>query len=313
MYKPFKATSTEMTHNTQYSSDKPVRIVIDSESGFCFGVSRAVSMAEEILKMNEPLTSLGDIVHNNEEVIRLERKGMETVLHRQLDTLKNRTVLLRAHGEPPATYRILKKQNVKIVDATCPVVLKLQHSVRKAWEEAKISNAQIVIYGKKGHPEVVGLLGQTDDEAIVISSVDDIGMLNPARPVEIFSQTTMSNSGLDGIEQKVRETFASNVRIHRTICRQVENRAPHLKDFAGEYDLVIFVGGEKSSNGRMLFEICRQANPRTCYAYSENSVREEWFVPAPRTVGICGATSTPHWLMEKVAKKTNEFVKKVMI
>ena len=289
-------------------SEYNVVIEIDSKSGFCFGVSRAVRMAEEILDKNETLASLGDIVHNNEEVLRLEHKGLITASHEQLSNLHNRTVLLRAHGEPPATYDLLKKQGIKIIDATCPVVLKLQHNVREAWAELKKKNGQIVIYGKKGHPEVVGLIGQTNGEAIVISGVEDIKFLDSSRPIELFSQTTMSNSGLTDIENGIRLRFGNNIdfKVHHSICAQVENRAPHLKEFAGKYDVVIFVGGEKSSNGKMLFDVCKQVNEHTFYAHSENAVNKQWFDSNPKSIGICGATSTPHWLMEKVAGKVKE-------
>ena len=281
-----------------------ISVVVDSGSGFCFGVQRAVQMAEEQLTKNEKLTSLGDIVHNNEEVLRLENKGLRTISHHEISELKNEKVLLRAHGEPPSTYKVLKEQGVSIIDATCPVVLKLQHNVRNSWKKIKENNGQLIIYGKKGHPEVVGLIGQTDGEAIVISGVEDLILLDANRPVEIFSQTTMNNTGLIEIENKIREKFPTiQLTVHHTVCAQVETRAPHLKDFAKQFEIIIFVGGEKSSNGKMLFDVCKQVNPFTYYAHSDSSVETEWFKNNPKTVGVCGATSTPNWLMERVAEK----------
>jgi 4-hydroxy-3-methylbut-2-enyl diphosphate reductase len=257
------------------------------------------------------LTSLGDIVHNNEEVLRLEKKGLKTISHNEMSQLHNEKVLLRAHGEPPSTYMYLKEKGVNIIEATCPVVLKLQHNVRNSWEKMKTQNGQIVIYGKKGHPEVVGLIGQTNGEAHVISDVEDLKLLDPQRPVEIFSQTTMSNEGLIEIEQIIKKKFKNiNLTVHHTICEQVANRVPHLKNFAKQFEIIIFVGGEKSSNGKMLFDICKQINQFTYYAYSNQAVEAEWFNNHPQSVGICGATSTPHWLMKKVAEKVNEIINK---
>ena len=284
-------------------------IIVDNKSGFCFGVSRAVKMAEKQLDMNESLTSLGDIVHNNEEVLRLEKKGLRTISHDDMQTLTNEKVLLRAHGEPPSTYKILESKGISIIDATCPVVLKLQHSVRSAWQKLKERNGQIIIYGKKGHPEVIGLIGQTNGEALVISGAEDLKDLDTDRPVEIFSQTTMSNQGLIEIEQILSKNFDNkNFMVHRTICDQVEKRAPHLKNFAKQFEIIIFVGGEKSSNGKMLFDVCKQVNPFTYYAHSDSAVEKEWFNNNPKSVGVCGATSTPQWLMEKVAKKVGLMV-----
>ena len=290
--------------------DSKVKIVVDDKSGFCFGVSRAVQMAEAQLDKNEPITSLGDIVHNNEEVLRLENKGLQTISHCGMQELKTKNVLLRAHGEPPATYKLLKEKGINVIDATCPVVLKLQHKVRNAWKRIRKNNGQIVIYGKKGHPEVVGLIGQTNGEAIVISDLEDLTFINPELPVELFSQTTMSNLGFVKIEQEIRNLYGNkiNLRVHNTICAQVENRAPHLKNFANQYEIIIFVGGEKSSNGKMLFDICKRENIATYYVFGDLSVKKEWFCNNPKSVGICGATSTPNWLMQKVAKRVREIV-----
>jgi len=287
-----------------------VKIVVDDKSGFCFGVSRAVRMAEEQLDNNETLTSLGDIVHNNEEVLRLEKKGLRTISNYQMQELKTKKVLLRAHGEPPSTYELLKKQNIAIIDATCPVVLKLQHKVLSAWKKTKKNNGQIVIYGKKGHPEVAGLIGQTDGEAIVISNLEDLILINPKKPVDLFSQTTMSNEDFLRIEQAIRAKYGNSLElnVHNTICAQVENRVPHLKNFAKKFDIIILVGGEKSSNGKMLYDICKQVNPETYYVYGDLALQQQWFRKNIKSVGICGATSTPNWLMKKVAEKVNIMV-----
>ena len=309
--------NTEMTKQEQLQwvlnkiglVTKRISVVVDSESGFCFGVSRAVRMAEEQLNKNEKLISIGDIVHNSEEVSRLEKKGLRTISHDDIAELKNGKVLLRAHGEPPSTYMALHNEGIKIIDATCPVVLKLQYNVRHAWKKMKEKNGQIVIYGKKGHPEVAALIGQTNGEAVVISGSEDLMLLDTSRPIEIFSQTTMSNKGLIEIEQIISEKFdKDNFIVHHTICDQVEKRAPHLENFAKNFDTVIFVGGEKSSNGKMLYDVCKQVNPFTYYAYSDSAIKEEWFNNKPQSVGICGATSTPQWLMERVAEKVDKIV-----
>ena len=257
-------------------SYQPVIIEIDPKSGFCFGVSRAVKIAEEQLAQNKQIISLGDIVHNNEEVARLEKNGMEPVSHEKIHSLKNRTVLFRAHGEPPSTYETLKKQGNCIIDATCPVVIKLQKRVHNAWMEMKRQNGQVVIYGKKGHPEVTGLVGQTNGEAIVIHSIDDINLIDPDRALVLFSQTTMSYNGFNEIQKAITKRFNhhTNVEFHNTICAQVGNRAPHLKSFASKYDVIVFVGGEKSSNAKVLFDTCLEVNPFSYFTSSETMIQD---------------------------------------
>jgi 4-hydroxy-3-methylbut-2-enyl diphosphate reductase len=230
-----------------------------------------------------------------------------------MSILHNQKVLLRAHGEPPSTYIYLKSKGVDIIDATCPVVIKLQEKVRNSWEKMKKENGQIVIYGKKGHPEVIGLIGQTNGEAIVISGAEDLKDINLAQPVEIFSQTTMSNDGLIEIEDILKEKNKNiQLTVHHSICEHVANRVPHLKNFAKQYEIIIFVGGEKSSNGKMLFDICKNINPFTYYTHSYQTIEDQWFQNNPKSVGICGATSTPHWLMKKVAEKVNKIVNKTV-
>jgi 4-hydroxy-3-methylbut-2-en-1-yl diphosphate reductase len=275
---------------------------IDEQSGFCFGVVYAIEMAEDFLDENGHLFCLGDIVHNDEEVSRLKAKGLEIIDHERLAKLQDTTVLIRAHGEPPETYQLALKNKITLVDASCPVVLKLQNRVRGAVAD----DMQIVIYGKPGHAEVNGLVGQTQGKAIVITGMDDLGQLDYSRPIQFFSQTTKSTDSFyrikDEIERRVAAHTAdqsSRFKANDTICRQVSNREPQLRDFASRFDVVVFVSGKKSSNGKVLFEVCRQTNPRTHFVSSLADVQPEWFAGADR-VGICGATSTPMWLMEEV-------------
>lgn len=294
----------------QNNSHKRVRIEIDNRSGFCFGVARAIKTAEDLMSDHQSIVTLGDIVHNSEEIARLEKKGMKTAGHEQIPDLKNKTVLFRAHGEPPSTYETLNKLGANIVDATCPVVLKLQERIRKAWVEMKEKNGQIVIYGKKGHPEVTGLAGQTLNEAIIVTIPDDIAQIDSARPVVLFSQTTMSYKGFESIRDAIRIHLNHQVefRFHNSICAQVGNRAPHLRTFAASYDVVVFVGGVKSSNAKVLYETCKEANPASYFTPSVELIQPEWFPKNIQSVGICGATSTPQWLMEAVAEKVDEMV-----
>jgi 4-hydroxy-3-methylbut-2-enyl diphosphate reductase len=278
---------------------------IDDKSGFCFGVSRAVQMAETRLQEGDKLVSMGDIVHNDQEIERLRQMGMETVVHGNDADLEGKTVLFRAHGEPPASYAEMKAMDVPVVDATCPVVLKLQERVRQAWQTAKKENGQIVIYGKRGHAEVIGLVGQTEGEAMVLESPDDVSLLDPDKKTILFSQTTKSYEGLQALENSIRLflNHAEDLNVHRTICAQVGNRVPHLSQFASKFDLVLFVGGAKSSNGKVLYEVCRKANHNTYYVSSLNEIQLQWMDMKPLSVGICGATSTPQWLMEQVAER----------
>lgn len=287
-----------------------IKIEIDSKSGFCFGVSRAIKMAEEMIAEDKIIVSLGDIVHNSEEIARLKEKGMQSASHDMISDLKNKTVLFRAHGEPPSSYNTLNKLNASIVDATCPVVLKLQQRIKDAWKELKQHNGQIVIYGKKGHPEVTGLVGQTNGEAIVVSSIEDLNLIDTSRKVTLFSQTTMSYKGFETIKEEIRTRLDKNVdfKHHNTICAQVGNRAPHLRTFAAKYDVIVFVGGEKSSNAKVLFEVCKEINPSSFFISSTEKIQNQWFSGDISSVGICGATSTPFWLMEEAASVIKEMV-----
>ena len=287
-------------------------VEIDPNSGFCYGVVRAIRMAEKELQNEDALFSLGDIVHNEPELARLNRCGMRNINHHDLQQLHNAKILIRAHGEPPETYRIAAENKISIVDATCPVVLKLQKKVHHAYLETKKNNGIVVIYGKPRHAEVNGLVGQTENTAMVIHSVDEIGQIDVRRPVYLFAQTTMTIEGLQcirsSIELKRNEMhIGDNVpfQVNDTVCRHVSNRVPQLIGFARRHDVVIFVCGKKSSNGKALFELCLKANPRTFLATTPNDIDMNRLVGVA-TVGVCGATSTPRWLMEEVSEKILE-------
>lgn len=283
-----------------------IQIEIDAASGFCFGVTTAISKAEEELKASQALCCLGDIVHNGGECDRLRELGLTTIDHHTLKTLPEGTkVLLRAHGEPPATYELARQRGICIIDATCPVVLQLQRRIKKVYSETP--RPQIVIYGKRGHAEVLGLVGQTQGEAIVIECVEEAARLDFSRSIALFSQTTKS---LNGFRQVVDYMTAhiqapAEFRYFDTICRQVANRLPNVCAFASRHDVVVFVCGLKSSNGRVLFEACRKQNPHSYLVDSPEAISKEWFDNA-RSVGICGATSTPKWLMEDCKKRIEQ-------
>ena len=284
-------------------------VSIDKSSGFCFGVTGAIQKAEEELSKG-PLFCLGDIVHNGQEVKRLAAKGLETIDYDDLRTLHSVRVLLRAHGEPPSTYHIAQNNHNEIIDATCPVVKKLQERIRETYMRHR--DAQIVIYGKAGHAEVIGLQGQTNNTAIVIGSEEELDKIDFSRDIYLFSQTTMSVEGFQAIKAKVesRITADADIRVsetkgivfeaHDTICRNVANRVANLKAFAASQDVVLFVGGRKSSNAKVLYNHCLEANPNTIFIESEEEVKHLTIPQRATTIGICGATSTPLWLMEKV-------------
>ena len=275
-----------------------LNIEIDEGSGFCFGVTTAISKAEEELSASHTLHCLGDIVHNGSECERLHAMGLITINHEEFAHLPaGSKVLLRAHGEPPHTYAQAREQSINIIDATCPVVLQLQKRIRKVYEEAEPS--QIVIYGKRGHAEVLGLVGQTEGQAIVIERLEEAECLDFSRNICLFSQTTMPLEGFRQIVDFITGHIQApaQFRYFDTICRQVANRLPNIRKFAARHDVVIFVCGLKSSNGRVLHEACRQVNPRSYLVDQPAAIRPEWFEGAG-SVGICGATSTPKWLME---------------
>ncbi len=287
-------------------NNKRMKIDIDEQSGFCFGVVGAITTAERELACADTLYCLGDIVHNGQEVERLSAIGLRTITKEEFVDMGDVRVLLRAHGEPPSTYETAAKNGVKIVDATCPVVLKLQKKINRAHKENP--NAQIVIYGKQGHAEVLGLVGQTNGEAVVIEDEKGLVKIDYGKDIILFSQTTKSLDGFARIVQCIQEQIADDVEFQYfdTICRQVANRMPAIKEFAKKYDVVIFVSGAKSSNGKVLFGECRSVNDNTYMVSAAEELQAEWFEGAS-TVGICGATSTPKWLMEEVAKEIEKF------
>lgn len=278
-------------------------IEIDEGSGFCFGVTTAIKKAEEELAKSESLYCLGDIVHNGREVERLKKMGLMTVGHEDLDTLHDTKMMLRAHGEPPQTYLKAKAQNISLIDATCPVVLNLQRRIKKAYEEG----GQIVIYGKTGHAEVVGLVGQTDGNAIVIENLEDAKKLDFSHDIQLFSQTTKSLEGFREIVKYIEENMQEGARFNYfdTICRRVANRIPSIRNFAAQHDMILFVCGKKSSNGKVLYNECLSVNQHTYMIDAPEEIESQWF-EGVHSVGICGATSTPKWLMEDCKQKIEE-------
>lgn len=288
-----------------------MQVVIDANSGFCFGVVYAIQHAEEELERSGKLFCLGDIVHNNMEVDRLKAKGLEIINHEQLKELRDCKVLIRAHGEPPETYQIALKNNIELIDASCPVVLKLQHRVRDSFDDiVESGNGQIVIYGEKGHAEVNGLTGQTGDKAIVVKTEEDLDAIDFTKPIHLFSQTTKSTTGFEKMEQLLQERILkakgsieeNDFVTNDTLCRQVSNREPHMKRFSTQHDVVVFVSGKKSSNGKALYSVCKANNEKSYFISSPDELDYAWFENA-KSVGICGATSTPMWLMEQVKDK----------
>lgn len=284
-----------------------MRVVIDENSGFCFGVVRAISEAESALKQRGEVYSLGDIVHNRVEVQRLEEMGLSTVSHDDISSLQGRTLLIRAHGEPPTTYRLAEKYGVTVIDATCPVVARLQRRVRDAYESMSKIGGRVVLLGKRGHAEVVGLTGQVSDDVTVVESEMDLELLDYSRPIYFLSQTTQSIELFNRLAEIIRSRMAEGVEfiVDDTICRRVAGREANLAIFAGSVDVVLFVCGRKSSNGRVLSEVCRRANPR-CHNIEEASEIDMAWLEGAESVGICGATSTPRWLMEEVASFINK-------
>ncbi len=295
-----------------------MKVNIDKYSGFCWGVVRAIDFAEEELARSGKLYSLGDIIHNPQEIDRLGAKGLATISHKDLESIKDAKVLIRAHGEPPSTYEIAKKYNLEIVDATCPVVTKLQERIKKFYDE----NYQIVIFGKKDHAEVIGLRGVCNDEAIVVKSVEEaLTKVDFSRKTVLFSQTTMDKPTFYAIKEalqgKVRdlvvgtmEEIAKTFLAKDTICGQVSGRDKKLREFAMQNSVVVFVAGKTSSNGKVLYEICREENPSTYFVESEDELNPQWFEGA-ESVGVTGATSTPQWLMEKVGAAIERIDKEV--
>ena len=291
-----------------------MKVTIDPHSGFCFGVVYAIQKAEEELDRTGKLYCLGDIVHNNKEIERLNAKGLTIIDHEKLKELSDCKVLIRAHGEPPETYEIALKNNIELIDASCPVVLKLQHRVRTSFDNIE-EDGQIVIYGEAHHAEVNGLIGQTLGEAIVVKNEEDLVNVDFSKPVYLFSQTTKSTAGFQKmkglIEERSHKAMEKDVTdeflvINDTVCRQVSNREPHLIKFSSSHDVILFVSGKKSSNGKALFEVCKATNTHSYFISDDEEIDKNW-VRNAGSVGICGATSTPMWLMEKVANRLAHF------
>jgi 4-hydroxy-3-methylbut-2-enyl diphosphate reductase len=274
------------------------QIEIDNGSGFCFGVTTAIKKAEEELQKGNTLYCLGDIVHNGMECDRLRQMGLITINHEELANLRNAKVLLRAHGEPPATYETARRNNIEIIDATCPVVLQLQKRIKDKWTND--SKAQVVIFGKNGHAEVLGLVGQTNGKAIVIEKFDDVKSLDFTRDIYLYSQTTKSLDEFHRIIEYIQEHISPEASFQSfdTICRQVANRMPNISQFATRHDLILFVSGRKSSNGKVLYNECVRVNPNSYLIEGPDEIKPEWLKDV-KTIGICGATSTPKWLMEQ--------------
>ncbi len=281
-----------------------MNIEIDNGSGFCFGVTRAINKAEEELSKGSKLYCLGDIVHNGKECDRLRKLGLITINHDEFATLKSAKVLLRAHGEPPTTYTQAEANAIEVIDATCPVVLHLQERIKKEYSEVDSSNKQIVIFGKKGHAEVMGLVGQTNGKAIVIESPEEVDKLDFNKDICLYSQTTKSLDDFRKIVEYIKQHISPSAtfRYYDTICRQVANRMPHIRDFASRHDVILFVCGKKSSNGRVLYEECKSVNPSSYLIDSAAEIDFTWLENC-HSIGICGATSTPKWLMEECAKR----------
>ena len=274
---------------------------IDGNSGFCFGVVYAIEMAEEILNEEGHLYCLGDIVHNDEEVLRLEKKGLKVINHEDLGHIRNAKILIRAHGEPPSTYKLAIENNLELVDASCPVVLKLQNRIKNSYDRKE----RIYIYGKHGHAEVVGLLGQTNNEAVVFQDITELDLREIPQNITLYSQTTKSTDKFYEVTRTLMDA-GINVKANDTICRQVSNRDRELRNFVTRYDKIIFVSGTKSSNGKVLYNICKESNPHTFFVSRKEQLDKRWFMPGEK-IGICGATSTPMWLMEEVGEMLKSY------
>jgi len=284
-----------------------VQIEIDNGSGFCFGVTTAIKKAEEELTQGETLYCLGDIVHNSMECERLRQMGLVTIGHEEMAALHDVKVLLRAHGEPPTTYEMARRNNIEIIDATCPVVLQLQKKIKRQYEDSP--ETSIVIFGKKGHAEVLGLVGQTQGNAIVIESFDEVQRLDFSHDIYLYSQTTKSLDEFHRIIEYIREHIAptATFRSFDTICRSVANRMEGISQFASRHDIVLFVCGRKSSNGKVLYNECLRVNPNSHLIEGPGEIQPQW-LQGVATVGICGATSTPKWLMEQCSDAVNKIV-----
>ncbi|MFN0049634.1 MAG: 4-hydroxy-3-methylbut-2-enyl diphosphate reductase [Cytophagales bacterium] len=287
-----------------------MQVDIDKNSGYCFGVEFAIQMAEDELNETGNLYCLGDIVHNSMEVERLQKKGLIIITNEHLKDLHDCKVLIRAHGEPPETYQLALKNNIELIDASCPVVLKLQNRVKNSYDDMQTQKGQVVVYGQKGHAEVIGIAGQTNNNAIIVTNEEDLEHVDFTKPISFYSQTTKSTAGFykmkSLIEDRIRKTGKEDLLqifdANDSICRQVSNREPQLEKFSREKDVIIFVSGKKSSNGKALYGVCKLNNERSYFVENELEIQNEWFNSIDK-VGIAGATSTPMWLMENVATR----------
>lgn len=284
---------------------------VDSKSGFCYGVVKAIRQAENYLEKSEKLYSLGAIVHNNTELSRLSEKGMEVIDHKEMENLKDSVLFIRAHGEPPSTYSAAEQNNLRIIDCTCPVVLKLQQRIKESYKTLSERGGTLLIFGNRGHAEVNGLVGQVNGDAVVIEKMADLDVVNFSKPIAIFSQTTKDPSEYSALVSEIKMRIAKaggpleDFNSNNTICRQVSSRHPHLKLFAAEHTVVIFVSGKESSNGKVLFETCKSVNERCHKIEKADEISSEWFSFGDK-VGVCGATSTPMWLLEEIAAKLRQ-------
>jgi len=289
-----------------------MKVTIDPDSGFCFGVKKTIEIAENELNQNSKLICVGEIVHNQEEIKRLEKNGLKTVSPNDLENLNKVDILIRAHGEPPSTYETAERNNLKIIEGTCPIVLKLQDKIGKAYEEMRETGGQVVIFGKSGHPEVIGLLGQTENNAIIINDIGDLNIIDFQKPIRLFAQTTKSKTDYHEIIEEIYEKVKflnsdkKDFKHYNSICGQVSNRVTKLKNFCQSNEVIIFVSGKNSSNGKYLYSICKEMNLNSYFISSDSDLDETWFENV-KTVGISGATSTPQWLMEQVAKKISRY------
>ncbi len=297
--------------NPKNTKNMNIDVEIDKNSGYCFGVEYAIQMAEDALLEKKSLFCLGDIVHNDMEVKRLNALGLKIITRDDLQNIHNASVLIRAHGEPPETYQLALKNNIELIDASCPVVLKLQNRVKNSYDNLQENNGQMVIYGKEGHAEVIGLVGQTNQNAIIVGGEHELDKIDFSRPITLFSQTTKSTAGFYKLKDKISEKITekngnlADFDANDSICRQVSNREPQLQLFAQSHDVVLFVSGKKSSNGKALFETCLKNNAKSYFIENESEIDENWFSDNIK-VGICGATSTPMWLMENVKNFVNK-------
>lgn len=291
-----------------------MKIEIDQQSGFCFGVEKVIKIAEDILKEEGKVYCLGEIVHNQREMERLVSLGLVTIDYETYRNMKNCKVLIRAHGEPPETYEIAKKNNIQLLDGTCPIVDRLQKKVKIGFEEMKKKDGQVIIFGKEKHAEVIGLKGQAEGKAIVVNHLQELDQIDFSKPVVLYSQTTRNKKKYRELGREIQKringvTDRSELLIYNTICNQVANRELTIREFARNHDLVLFVSGKNSSNGKMLYQVCKEENPNSRFISAESEIEKSWFDNI-KSVGICGATSTPEWLMRNVAEKVKSLSEK---